>query len=129
MKDLFGIACSSLCVLHCVATPLLVAAGIPFAGWALLEGETTHIVLSVVVVLVALISFPFGWRHHRSVLPGAMAIAGVVALLLTRLLSESFELVLTLLAAATFITAHWLNRKMLRRDFAKSLPSVVSVSS
>jgi hypothetical protein len=128
MKDLFGVACSSLCILHCLALPILVAAGIPLLGLSVLQGETTHIALSVLVIIVAFWSFPFSWRQHKNVVPGALAIIGLCLLALTRVMPESAELALTIFAGVLFITAHLINRKMLQRDSDKTLPDSIGAS-
>jgi hypothetical protein len=121
MKDLFGVACSSLCIIHCLATPVLLAAGIPIVGLSALEGEGTHLFFAILVVVVALWSFPSGWRSHKNLIPGALALAGLSFLLLTPILGESMELALAIIAGLILITAHLVNRKLILKRLENSV--------
>ena len=116
LKDSFGVICSSLCLVHCLflpmVLPMLLATGALGTAGALLASEQTHLMLLVPVVLLAVMSFPGGYRRHGSVLPSALALAGLTGLVLALLLGEATETLLTSIGAGLLIIAHLKNRKL-----------------
>ena len=74
LLDRAAIALSGLCVLHCLAMPMVLLA-LPFLGE--LTAEHFHLQMLVVVVPVSTIAMALGFRRHRSV---AVMIAGGVGL-------------------------------------------------
>jgi len=74
LLDRAAIALSGLCVLHCLAMPLVLLV-LPFLGG--LTAEHFHLQMLVVVVPVSTIAMGLGFRRHRSV---AVMIAGGVGL-------------------------------------------------
>ncbi len=115
MKDLLGVLGSSLCVVHCLVVPAVIAAGLPLAGMAAVSGEKVHLALSLLVALLAVWAFPAGWFGHRQVLPGLLALFGMSFLVLTAFAAEAFEVYLAILAAFCLIAAHLMNRYFLVR--------------
>ena len=113
IKDSFGVICSSLCLAHCLLLPMVLATGALGTAGALLASEQTHLMLLVPVVLLALMSFPASYRRHGSVLPSALALAGLTGLKLALLLGESTETLLPSIGAGLLIIAHLRNRKLL----------------
>ena len=113
LKDSFGVICSSLCLAHCLLLPMLLATGALGTAGALLASEQTHLMLLVPVVLLAVMSFPGGYRRHGSVLPSALGLAGLTGLVLALLLGEATETLLTSIGAGLLIIAHLKNRKLL----------------
>lgn len=102
-----GMALSGLCLVHCLALPLVVASApvmlltaVP-AGW--LEAEWLHAAL---IAPVALVSGPALWRSG-GVRAGIVvaAIAALVAALFTG--HERIETALTVAGALTLLAAHW----------------------
>tara|TARA_Y100001963_G_scaffold152208_1_gene236562 strand:+ start:179 stop:433 length:255 start_codon:yes stop_codon:yes gene_type:complete len=53
MKDQLGTACSGLCIVHCLATPALVAAGGLGAVGGLLASKSFHLAMLAPVLLFA----------------------------------------------------------------------------
>jgi len=78
LLDASAIALSSLCLLHCLALPLL-AAALPLLGvWA--EAEWVHVLF--VIIAAPMTGFAL-WRAHRQQrLPAAAVTSAVVGLLL-----------------------------------------------
>jgi len=76
--DRLGALASLLCLGHCLALPLLAA--LPFLG------HGVHEVLLALVLPLALVAFPLGFRRHGQPGPGllallaALGLVGVVAL-------------------------------------------------
>ena len=117
LKDSFGVICSSLCLVHCLflpmVLPMLLATGVLGTAGTLLASEQTHLMLLVPVVLLAVMSFPGGYRRHGSVLPSILALLGLTGLVLALVLGEASETWLTSIGAAMLIIAHLRNRKLL----------------
>ena len=91
-KDLLGIACSGLCMVHCLALPIFAAVGISSTGLIYLLSESTHFVLNILMVSIAAWVFPSGWRVHKSVLPGLLAFVGVGLIIMAAKVPENDEL-------------------------------------
>jgi hypothetical protein len=116
-SDTIGQVLSAVCAVHCVSTPLVVsmapAAASVFGG--------AHPVLLVLVIVVGLWAFVPGYRCHRSSKVIGLAVGGVVALGVAALAFEGSLLAETgvsLLGATLMMSAHWLNRKLLREVHA-----------
>ncbi|NBC14995.1 MAG: MerC family mercury resistance protein [Gammaproteobacteria bacterium] len=108
--DLAGIGASLLCILHCVATPVM-AVALPAAE--LLE-RPAHTAFAVGILCIGLLAFIPGYRRHRrwpvvllALLGFGLLSAGVV--LPPGTLGEGAEKALTLLGGALLITAHLRN--------------------
>jgi hypothetical protein len=115
MKDILGATCSVLCMLHCLALPLLITVGLPVAGLAFLENENIHVLLSVIILAVALWAFPFGWQAHKRLFPSVLAVIGAALLVLSLVALEDFETYLAFFAGLSLVTAHLFNRRLLLR--------------
>ena len=115
--DLWGQALSLLCLVHCLATPIVLMLAPALAGF--LGGW--HPVLLAGVMLTAAWAFVPGYRYHRSKAVLGFALGGVT-LLATGVLvfHEHFfiETALTVSGAALMLAAHWKNRQL-----AKSCPA------
>jgi hypothetical protein len=61
--DSLGILLSGICIVHCLALPLLLAL-LPFLGGRLLGGHSFHEILLLAVLPVSLVALGFGWRRH-----------------------------------------------------------------
>ncbi|MBL9107207.1 MAG: MerC domain-containing protein [Myxococcales bacterium] len=104
--DLVGVLASSACLVHCLATPLIVAA-FPFVADARFEGS-----LALLLVVFAAISAALALRRrHR--LPVITFGAGLLALVARHWLAlpegSPEERLLIVLAAGLMITTHLLS--------------------
>ncbi|KYG65418.1 hypothetical protein AZI87_12830 [Bdellovibrio bacteriovorus] len=112
--DKIGIFLSSLCALHCLATPLLVLA-LPVLG-EFFHQEWVHLVMALFVVPVGLFAFWSGYKHHNQMKVFALGVVGLTmvggASLLPHEWVEVYEHdVVTILGSIFLITAHILNRR------------------
>lgn len=109
--DFWGQALSLLCVVHCLATPLVLMAAPALAGF--LGGW--HPVLLAGVVLTAAWAFVPGYRYHRSATVLLLALGGVL-LLATGVLAFhdrfAVETLMTVSGGALMLAAHWKNRQL-----------------
>ena len=105
--DLVGIGASSLCVLHCLATPLLVV----FLPILEAVEKQTHAAFALAILAIGLLAFWPGYRQHGRwrIIAAAIVGFGLISLGVTApegLLSESAEAFATVLGGAILVTAH-----------------------
>src|SRR5262249_12391068 len=62
--DYLGIFASTLCLIHCLAMPFIIAF-LPFLGWQFLEGPAAHRVLASFVITFAIFAIVPGYLKHR----------------------------------------------------------------
>jgi hypothetical protein len=111
--DNLGICASALCVVHCIATPVLISFSSVFAHFIPGE-EKTHRTLAVGVATLGAIALVKGFRTH-----GRRRILGFMALGLgfifagafygDRLPSHLYEVAVTMTGSALMILAHRMN--------------------
>jgi hypothetical protein len=117
--DMVAIFLSVLCVVHCVATPLVLLA------WPFLRvgpRDWFHAMMAAVLLIFALAALLSGYRLHRRVVVPAMGALGVGLLFLALFVSSatfwlvfSPEALVTLMGSALLIAAHILNYHHHRR--------------
>ncbi|MBA3547115.1 MAG: MerC family mercury resistance protein [Nannocystis sp.] len=104
--DLLGVVASSTCLVHCLATPLIVVS-LPFVADARFEGA-----LAVILVVLAAVSALLALARRRR-LPMLTCGLGLVALMACRALElpegSPEERLLVVLAAALMIVTHLLS--------------------
>ncbi|WP_250462261.1 MerC domain-containing protein [Microbulbifer litoralis] len=118
MKDTAGMLISGLCLVHCLATPLLLALGGAGVLGTVLEGEFFHLALLGPVLLLALYSFPAACRHHRRPAVMISGLSGLLILVLALGLEGRWELFASAVGACLLIGAHWRNRRLLQAGAA-----------
>ncbi|WP_434420163.1 MerC domain-containing protein [Nannocystis pusilla] len=102
--DRLGVVASSLCVIHCLATPLLVVL------FPLIVSERFEGLLAWFLIALATLSVGLSLARRR-LLPAVPYTLGVLTLALTHGLAEgsSLELVSTTIAASLMIWTHLLS--------------------
>jgi hypothetical protein len=108
--DLAGISASTLCVVHCLATPLLVV----FVPVLEAVEKQTHAVFALAILAIGLLAFLPGYRRHRHWQLVIMAIVGFILISLGvtaphGMLSESAEVVATVAGGILLVAAHVTN--------------------
>lgn len=109
--DVWGQALSLLCLVHCLATPLVVMLVPTMSGF--LGGW--HAPLLLGVVATAAWAFVPGYRYHHSKLVLGLAGGGVLLLAVAvSVFHENFvaETAVTMTGAALMLGAHWKNRQL-----------------
>ena len=105
VQDAFGVGLSGLCLLHCLAVPLIVSV-IPVFVW--MENELIHISLACLALLVT-INAVREWPAGRTgMMLNVMAALGIGLLFFGALseVSEETERLLTLVGAFSLASAH-----------------------
>jgi hypothetical protein len=108
--DLAGIGASSLCVIHCLATPLLVV----FLPILEAVEKQTHAGFALAILAIGLFAFWPGYLQHGRwrIIAAAIVGVGLISLGVTApegLLGESAEAIATILGGAILVTAHLRN--------------------
>ncbi len=111
--DAVGVMLSALCLLHCLALPLLATGALTWVA-----SERVHLSLTVALaIVVLLVAMPGYQRHRRAVVPVfllsglALLIAAVVA---GERITEMGETAMTALGSMTLIVGHVLNLRRCR---------------
>ncbi len=112
--DRLGILLSSLCAIHCLATPLLLLA-LPVAG-EFFEAEWIHVGMALFVLPVGLLAFFSGFRHHRQKRVLSLGILGLALVAGASFLPHEFVEVgefdvVTITGGILLVVAHLLNRR------------------
>ncbi|GGY99895.1 MerC domain-containing protein [Pseudoduganella plicata] len=120
LADTLGIATSALCLVHCLAMPLLLAL-LPAVGWA--SDDRTHALLVGVALLAALLSMGPGYAAHRRkevLLAGGTGLAclAIAAFVIGPRYGHGWETAASVAGAALLGWAHLRNRICCRRHSA-----------
>lgn len=117
--DRLGIWASALCVVHCIATPVLLSFSSVFAHF--LPGEErTHRTLATLIAFIGAVAIVHGFRIHGRLRILFLMAAGLAcifagAYLGDRLPSHNVEVMITLLGSCLMIASHRLNHTFCRR--------------
>jgi hypothetical protein len=124
--DRLGIVASSVCFVHCLATPVLVSLSAVYAHFLPTE-EHTHRVLAVGVTIIGALALGGGYRKHkkRSILwlmASGLALTCTGAILGDRLSSHWAEVAITLASGSCMIAARRKNHTFCRQCTTCSEP-------
>jgi len=116
--DSIGMGLSLLCMIHCLAFPVLVSFA-PTLMRALPGDDATHRTLTIGIGLAGALAFRSGYRVHRRIsifflFLFGMALVCTAALLGEKTLSPFGEAVMTVAGSVLLVTAHWRNRSFCR---------------
>lgn len=106
-------------MIHCMLLPFAVAA-FPFLQYDVLEEETFHILMLVVVLPTSLGAFVFGAYRHRDIKTIALGLAALSLLVVAALMGHAYlgytgERIATTVAGALLAAAHILNYRRSRQ--------------
>ncbi len=116
LLDNAAVALSGLCLLHCLALPMLIAM-LPFLGQ--FGAGHFHIQMLIAVVPVSIIAFALGFRRHHSRSVVAWGGVGVLLLMVGGTIAHgSYGIVadrlLTICGALILAAAHYFNNRFSR---------------
>lgn len=117
MRDIVGTILSSLCIMHCVLSAVLLllgGTGIISATWHTSE---IHLVFFIPVLLMATLSFPHARRQHGDNQPLIYGVIGLALLTVSLMLEliwhlHVIETILTVIGGGILIYAHQMNRRL-----------------
>jgi MerC mercury resistance protein len=110
--DRIGIVLSGLCVVHCVALPLMLPFVTTVAAFA--HSEWTHLALALLIVPTVAFSAWSGYQQHKEASVIWLLAAGTALVLLAMFTgayfsSEVLEAGITTVGSALLIAGHWRN--------------------
>ncbi len=116
--DRLGICASALCVVHCIATPVLLSLSAVFAHYLPTE-ERTHRALAMGVALLGVIALWKGFSRHKRIrilflMGSGLACIFYGAYFGDRMPSHLIEVLITGCGSSLMITAHRLNHTFCR---------------
>lgn len=125
--DRIGIAASSLCVIHCILTPIVLSFT-SVAAHFLPSEEKTHRTLAIFIAAIGLMALVRGYSRHKRHQVVALMIVGLALIVLAalwgdRLPSHWCEVGITFLGSACMISSHLLNRTFSRQCDCCSEPA------
>lgn len=112
--DKLGIAGSGLCLVHCLALPVMVGA-LPSLGLAFLADEIVHEILALLLIGLAALAFIPGYRRHRDRRVVVLMATGLGLILFATWggavvdLHGEGETVVSVVGSLFLISAHFLN--------------------
>jgi hypothetical protein len=117
--DQVAIALSAICLVHCLAVPVLVAV-LPIAVVSFGSDQHFHGLMLWLVVPTSVFGFSLGYRLHRRadiVLTGAAGIAVLAAAALYGHTAwpQTAELLVSVAGSLLLGSAHWRNFRLVRR--------------
>ncbi len=117
--DRVAIALSTICIVHCLAMPFVIAL-LPVTAFALGGDGHFHSLMLWFVVPTSVLGFGLGFRVHRRVDIVAMGAAAIAVLAATALWGHSewdpsVEVLANVAASVLLAAAHWRNFREVRR--------------
>jgi uncharacterized membrane protein YfcA len=116
--DNVGIAAATLCAIHCLLLPVMLAFA-PTLAHLLPGSETVHRALAYLLAAVGLVAFWAGYKVHRRKLVLLLLVVGIVGVSVgayadSLLPTHTWEVGITLTGSSFLVTAHYLNRTLCR---------------
>lgn len=115
MKDEAAAICSGLCLIHCIATPVLLSLGGLGLVGSLFTSEWVHVALFAPIAALAATSLPSGWKRHKRWVPGAAGFTGLALLLAALFAPHEAEAILSISGGLLLMAGHLSNRFHCRR--------------
>ena len=117
--DRVAIALSTICIVHCLAMPFVIAV-LPVAAFTVGGDGHFHSLMLWFVVPTSVLGFALGFRVHRRtdiVVLGAVAIGTLAAAALWghSAWDPSVEVLVSVAASVVLAAAHWRNFREVRR--------------
>lgn len=114
LLDGFAVAASVVCMVHCLALPLLLAL-LPVLSGTLVEGEGFHLLVLALAVPTSAFALWASRNRGGSNAPLLAGAAGLVLLALALLAGEAAERAITLAGSLLLAGAHMANWRARRR--------------
>lgn len=114
--DALAIGLSLLCLVHCLALPVLILALPAVTVWVSVP-ESAHAVVLALAIPASAVALTFGFRAHHAGMPTAIALIGLALLCFGVFGAESerAETIATVIGGLLLAFAHALNLRALPR--------------
>lgn len=110
--DKAGMWTSAVCVIHCIALPVLITASAYSSLVFLSDPRVENIIFGASALLGTCSLFPSYFKHHRKILPILVLLSGFLLIGLSRFTVNVNEPVLVSLGAASVASAHFFNFRL-----------------
>ena len=116
--DNLGIVASVICLIHCMAMPLILAL-LPSMGLSFLESEEAHWVLATLIIGFALVAiFPAYLKHKQPAILTFMIVGMLLvvfgAFFAENTLGHAYEMPLLVVGNLILMATHWRNRSLVK---------------
>ena len=115
MRDVIAAAVSGLCLVHCLATPILLALGSSGLLLGAFSSEWFHYLMLLPISVLLAWSLPGGWCMHQRKTPFVLGLVGFLLLVAALFAPHEAETALSISGGVLLISAHLYNRKLLTR--------------
>jgi hypothetical protein len=122
ISDRLAMLLSSLCVIHCLLTPILLISIPALASVSILNDETFHQILLFFVLPIGFLALAVGYLHHKNkwvVFTGVFGLTLLSSPLLVEwiglgheVLGEHGEVIITIMASLIIVGAHLVNYRL-----------------
>ncbi|MEE3306078.1 MAG: MerC domain-containing protein [Pseudomonadota bacterium] len=122
ISDRLAMLLSSLCVVHCLLTPILLISIPALAGVSILNDETFHQILLFFVLPIGVFALSLGYLHHKNkwvVFAGVFGLTLLSSPLLVEwiglgheVLGQYGEVTITVIASFIIVGAHLINYRL-----------------
>jgi hypothetical protein len=117
--DHVAIGLSAICIVHCMAVPIIVAL-LPLAAVTFAAGTHFHAVMLWVILPTSLMGFALGIRIHRRLRIALVGTIGLAIIVFAALFAHDAwptwaELLVSVIGSMTLAFAHWRNFSEVRR--------------
>ena len=118
--DAAAVVLSGICMLHCLALPLVLTI-LPIVNISLLDETTFHTLMLIVILPVSLVALTIGCRKHKDLLTIGLGAVGLGILAFTAFFGHEFfgltgERFVTSLGGVILAAAHIQNYRCCRRE-------------
>ena len=118
--DKVAVVLSGVCMVHCLALPLLLT-GAPITGGFFIDEELFHILMFVVILPVSLIALTIGCRQHKDILTISLGSVGLATLAFTAFFGHDWfghdgERIVTSFGGLILAAAHIQNYRICRHN-------------
>ncbi len=120
MLDAVAVFLSGVCLLHCLALPVLLTL-LPIFNVTLLSEKAFHLIMMLVILPISLIALTIGCRQHRDRLTVILGGIGLSVLTITALFGHNLfgltgERLVTSVGGVILALAHIQNYRCCRQD-------------
>ncbi|WP_342805565.1 MerC domain-containing protein [Alteromonas sp. M12] len=120
--DRSAITISTLCVVHCLLSPIILIALPTLTSFAIFDDEHFHIWLLYAVVPISVFAIAFGYVHQRSLSVLVTALIGIIILVLAAVLGhdvfgETGEVIASVTGAALIGFGHIKNLSLRKSNY------------
>lgn len=108
--DAAAMIASGLCLVHCLAIPLVLLL-VPTVGALIALPEEFHRWAVAIAIPTSAIAVLFGYRRHRALMPLSLAVPGLTLMAWGAFFTSNpmLEILLTVVGASVLAVGHWCN--------------------